>query len=109
MTHQWEPKPLFFKENADRFSDFNIEHIVIDTYDGVDTSDSWSVENHQKEMCINGMFERVGISKGDTVIVSDLDEIPTGECCHGGGRTGLLDTGRSLHAHVFLSHELPHR
>ncbi|MGN1154356.1 MAG: glycosyl transferase GT17 family protein, partial [Candidatus Gastranaerophilaceae bacterium] len=71
-------KPLYYKENKERFSHFNdkIIHIVLD-----ETPNEYAWHNE----CI----QRNSISKGltncnddDIILISDLDEIPTPEFIH---------------------------
>ena len=75
-THQGNPKPLHFDENKQRYSAFldKITHVVVDTYPE-DRKDSWSYENHQREMITQGLQ---GCRPGDVILISDLDEIPQG-------------------------------
>ena len=75
-THQGNPKPLHFDENKQRYSAFleKITHVVVDTYPE-DRKDSWSYENHQREMILKGLES---CRAEDVILVSDLDEIPHG-------------------------------
>ena len=87
-THRGNPKPLYFKENKKRFAPFldKIIHIVVDSYEPVEKyiaskdSDpklhSWAYENFQRHAIIHGLDD---LKDEDSLIISDLDEIPTAE------------------------------
>ena len=87
-THRGNPKPLYFAENKQRFAPFldKIIHIVVDSYEPVEKyiaskdSDpmlhSWAYENFQRHSIIRGLND---LTDEDTLIISDLDEIPTAE------------------------------
>jgi len=74
LTHRGNGKPLYFDENKDRFSEFNIEHVVVDDYTGVDTSYSWDIERYQRK-CGVDFVKNMGLTSEDVVLISDCDEI----------------------------------
>ena len=73
MTHSGKPKPLFFHENRIKFQKFlpKIAHIIVT--DMPVTQDPWVRENHQRVCIMRGMPHA---QDSDTLILSDLDEIP---------------------------------
>ena len=81
LTFSNKPKALFFDEHYDRFRDFadRIEYILIDRYDGMNRDDPWSMERGQKQLALDIAMDRLQLSAGDIVIVSDCDEIPRAE------------------------------
>jgi len=71
-SHQDKPKPLYFKENLNRFEKFlpKIEHVIVDTFPKYSY---WSHENHQRDCIYNSLK---GLSEeNDIIFISDLDEI----------------------------------
>jgi len=78
-TFQKKEKPLYFQENKERFAAFlpKIEHIVVDKYPTFfkkfRVPTLWDYDNHQKEQILQGLKNA---KPTDTIIVSDLDEIP---------------------------------
>lgn len=68
-TYSGIHKPLYFKENADRFKDFPIHHVVVDNMPM--TGDAWAREGFQH----NVMFRAVESLKPSIVIWNDLDEL----------------------------------
>lgn len=82
-THQNRPKPLYFSENQQRFEKFlpRITQIVVDQHPGF-----WRTlltEHRRPTPKDHEVNERNAISRGlcdcapgDTIIVSDIDEIP---------------------------------
>jgi len=72
-THANKPKPLYYYENRARYAQFGnkIVHIVVD--DVPDGEDAWAREYHQRNCIIRGLD---GCGDGDTILVSDADEIP---------------------------------
>jgi len=81
-THQFKDKILYYKENKERFKEFEskIIHIVVDKYPDFWTNfrktTTWDYENHQRNQINKGLKT---CKKNDVVIVSDLDEIPKPE------------------------------
>ncbi|MBY0316945.1 MAG: N-acetylglucosaminyltransferase [Bdellovibrionales bacterium] len=78
-TFQKTPKPLYFQQNKDRYKEYEdkIIHVVVDTYPNFFTKwrvpRTWDYDNAQKEFILKGLK---GARPDDTVIVSDIDEIP---------------------------------
>lgn len=66
VTHSGNPKRLYFDENKERFSKFNITHLVIPVINGT----SWEREEYGREYLMNA------IPKDEMVLISDVDEIP---------------------------------
>lgn len=95
VTHQGDPKPLYYDENRERFARWNdrIIHVVADDlttrrnqsrlglvrdYDG-DTEvshEAWQSENSQREYCADGLA-RLDLADDDLIFHGDIDEIPT--------------------------------
>ncbi len=76
LTHAGQPKPLYYNENKERYAAFadKIIHIIIDDYPEKITA--WSYENHQRNCILRGLTEA---APQDTILISDLDEIPAPE------------------------------
>jgi beta-1,4-mannosyl-glycoprotein beta-1,4-N-acetylglucosaminyltransferase len=78
-TFQKNPKPLYFKDNQERYKKYldKIIHIVVDEFPHFFTRfrvpKTWDYENDQREFLLKGL---VDAQPDDLVIVSDLDEIP---------------------------------
>lgn len=71
-SHQDKPKPLYFKENLNRFEKFlpKIKHVIIDEFPQYSY---WSHENHQRDSIYNSV--RDVAEENDIIFISDLDEI----------------------------------
>ena len=76
VTFAGKPKPLFYKENEDRFKAFRdkIIHVVIN--DMPESNDPWDRENHQRTCLKKAVSLVPDICATDIILVSDLDEIP---------------------------------
>lgn len=78
-TFQKTPKPLYFKENAERFAAYSdkIVHIVLDDYPNFFSKfripRPWDISHHQKNAVSRGLRT---CHPDDVILVSDLDEIP---------------------------------
>jgi len=74
-TFTGNKKPLHFKKNKQRFSNFlhKIRHVVVDDSEYEECIDVWQREFDQKNAVFRGIQ---GCKKEDFVIVSDVDEIP---------------------------------
>lgn len=72
-THSNYDKPLYFKQNKERFKKFEhkIIHVVVDEYPEFETA--WTNENHQRNRIAKSLKD---CQDDDTIIISDLDEIP---------------------------------
>lgn len=75
FTHSGKPKPLYFKEYADEFSEYNIIPFVADDIPGFDY---FQCEIYQRNT-IKIALAMLGAELNDTVILSDVDEIPKAE------------------------------
>ena len=70
VTFRGNPKPLFFNDNKERFSGFNIVYLIAD---GFSSTNQWEMEIYQRNFIANGIKD---VSDDDIIIVSDVDEIP---------------------------------
>lgn len=66
-------KPLYYNDNKQRYNKFKDKIIHIIVNDHPKFIDAWSFERHQRNSIIRGLKE---CDKNDTIIISDLDEIP---------------------------------
>jgi beta-1,4-mannosyl-glycoprotein beta-1,4-N-acetylglucosaminyltransferase len=71
-SHQNNPKPLYFKDNIERFEKFlpKIKHIIVDNFPEYSY---WSHENHQRDIIYQSLKELA--NENDIIFVSDVDEI----------------------------------
>ena len=86
QTHQFKPKPLYFKENMGRFEKFlsKITHIVTEfpehiqklDVDGMPPGENWALERYQRDEIMRGLQ---GCKDNDIIIISDADEVPSAE------------------------------
>lgn len=69
-------KPLCLQENEDRFAKYmqKIRYVILDAFP--DGMSNWGREEYQRNYIINGLTD---IAPDDTLILSDLDEIPRAE------------------------------
>ena len=79
LTHQGNPKPLYYQENAGRFEKFasKIIHIVVDdfpVYNRESFKQPWDREQWQRHSITKGL---VNCNDNDIIIISDADEIPS--------------------------------
>lgn len=78
-TFQGKPKDLVFEKNRQRFEKFlpRIRHVVVDKLPGFfykwRRPSAWDVSDFQKGQVVRGLFDA---KPGDTLIFSDVDEIP---------------------------------
>lgn len=72
-THANTNKPLYFAENRDKYQKFlhKIIHIVVEDYPPYENS--WTFEKHQRNCIMRGLQS---CQDHDTILISDLDEIP---------------------------------
>lgn len=89
FTHSGNPKNLHFKDNLEKFKNFEekIIHIIIDKfpesiiYDPTESDVDeihqihWFRENYQRNEILRGLYE-LNLLPNDFVLISDLDEIP---------------------------------
>ncbi|MEI6969951.1 MAG: hypothetical protein WCL44_00410 [bacterium] len=76
LTHANKPKPLYYQVNRSRFERYQakIEYVLVE--DMPDGADNWARENHQRNCIARGL---TGCRPEDTVLISDVDEIPNAE------------------------------
>jgi len=74
-THQGNAKPLYFKENRERFKEF--DHKIIFESVKVKGDNTWEREHSQRNL-ISSLIKDIAKSD-DIVILSDADEIPRAE------------------------------
>jgi beta-1,4-mannosyl-glycoprotein beta-1,4-N-acetylglucosaminyltransferase len=69
-------KPLYFKDNKERFKKFEskIIHIIVDDYPPFESA--WDYEWHQRNCVTRGLTD---CKNDDVILISDLDEIPNPE------------------------------
>jgi len=75
-THTGKPKPLYFKENEQRFATFRDRIIYIALESFPKGHDAWWNENYQRNEIKRGLKEA---KDDDVILISDLDEIPRPE------------------------------
>lgn len=88
-THTGKPKPFYFEEDRGRFSEFldRIEYVKIDRFPDC-CKTAWARENWQRNAIAKGL---VGCSDDDSILISDLDEIPNPEKVRGlVGKPGVM-------------------
>ena len=102
-TFQKKPKELVFEKNKDRFAEFlpKIRHIVVDELPGFfykwRRPDAWVVSDFQKGQVVRGLDDAQG---GDTVIFSDVDEIPKASAVLSAtGKAGITVFEQRLYAY----------
>ena len=80
LTHSGVSKPLYFERYRDIYSDYadRITHHVVSDIPRLARTSRWMRENHHRD-AIAGALERAGCKSGDVVLVSDVDEIPSGQ------------------------------
>lgn len=101
QTHQGEAKPLYYAENESRFARFSdrIEHIVIDRF-----PDECSTPVAREIFQRNAISRGLGNTQvGDTVLISDLDEIPRPESVAMAADRGGVNVFRQLLFSYFLN------
>ena len=74
VTHNNQPKPLYFSNNRERFRKF-LHKIDLVIFDNVKHTDSWSIENDHRR----ALSEKIplNLDDADILLLSDLDEIPS--------------------------------
>jgi beta-1,4-mannosyl-glycoprotein beta-1,4-N-acetylglucosaminyltransferase len=74
VTFTGLPKPLYYAENADRFSAYRerIIHVVGDLPPNP-ASSAWSYEGRSRNLILRGVRDA---DPSDTILLSDVDEIP---------------------------------
>ena len=90
LTHNGDPKPLYFHDNRERFAKFSdkIIHVIVTAADfsqaemgNTFQERAWMRENIQRNAVSKGI-KSAGAKADDIVIVSDLDEIPCASAIH---------------------------
>lgn len=78
QTFQGQPKKLYFDENKSQFSKYNIQYIVVDLpyIQNPTPEEVWKNEEYQRNQMIQGTK---GATFIDTIMMSDVDEIPSRE------------------------------
>lgn len=91
-THKGLDKPLYFKENKERFSSYldKIRHIVSPV---IDSKNLWDLEKHQRECVLMGLR---GIPDEAVMMISDVDEIPNPVV------VPFLTSGTTFGLHMFM-------
>ena len=102
-TFQKKPKELVFEKNKDRFAKFlpKIRHVIVDELPGFfykwRRPDAWVVSDFQKGQVVRGLHDAQG---GDTVIFSDVDEIPKASAVLSAtGKAGITVFEQRLYAY----------
>lgn len=74
-TFRGDPKPLFFKENQERYLPYmsKVVHIVVD--DMPMHTDAWGREDHQRNAIARGV-DIINPPNDAILLISDVDEIP---------------------------------
>jgi beta-1,4-mannosyl-glycoprotein beta-1,4-N-acetylglucosaminyltransferase len=101
-TFQRGDKPLHYAANKERFNAFadRIEHVVVDDFPA-EASDARACEIWQRNAIRLGLR---GAALGDTVLISDVDEIPRPECVVTAARRGGVTVFRQLMFCYFLNY-----
>lgn len=73
-THSGRPKPLYYADNKDRFKLFKDKIIHVVVTDLPESTDTWVRENYQRQCILRGL---VNCDDNDSILVSDVDEVPT--------------------------------
>lgn len=102
-TFQKKPKDLIFEQNKDRFAKFlpKIRHVIVDELPGFfykwRRPDAWVVSDFQKGQVVRALYDA---KVGDTVIFSDVDEIPKAEAVRlRTGKAGVTVFEQRLYAY----------
>lgn len=73
ITHSGKQKPLYFELNKQKFSEFNIKHVIIPNNLMLQFEDNWERENFQRNYIQEVLKDYLD---NDIIMISDLDEIP---------------------------------
>jgi beta-1,4-mannosyl-glycoprotein beta-1,4-N-acetylglucosaminyltransferase len=78
FTQSLKPKPFFFGDNKKRFEKFlpKIIHVQVQEIPKIDSL--WTFEIYQRN-CISIGLQQLKLKQEDTVLISDVDEIPRRE------------------------------
>ena len=101
QTFQRGTKPLYYAENRDRFAAFTdrIEHVVVDEFPD-EAAGAFGCEAWQRNAIRLGIRD-AGV--GDTILVSDVDEIPRPECVAAAAKRGGVTVFRQVMCCYFLN------
>jgi hypothetical protein len=101
QTFQRGDKPLYYAENKDRFAPFadRIEHVIVGKFPK-EATDAWACENWQRNAIRHGIRDA---EVGDTILISDLDEIPRPESVVAAATRGGVTVFRELMFCYFLN------
>ena len=72
-TLSGKSKPLYFKENKDKYKDFLHKIIYIAVDDFPEIEDKWTLEKHQRNAIMRALTK---CNDNDIIMISDVDEIP---------------------------------
>jgi beta-1,4-mannosyl-glycoprotein beta-1,4-N-acetylglucosaminyltransferase len=102
QTFQRGEKPLYYAENRGRFSSFadRIEHVAVDEFPEEATG-AFACESWQRNAIRHGIKDA---EAGDTILISDLDEIPRPECVTAAAKRGGVTVFRQLMFCYFLNY-----
>lgn len=75
VNHTGGPKPLFFKENKERYAQWShkIHHVIVTAEESPTDKDPWAREKYQRHCILRGLDD---VPSEALVMVSDVDEIP---------------------------------
>jgi len=76
VTYTNEKKPLYYQENKKRYKKFSNKIIHVVVRDSPNVSHPWIIEHYLMAATIRGLKDA---KPGDTIIISNLDEIPRPE------------------------------
>jgi beta-1,4-mannosyl-glycoprotein beta-1,4-N-acetylglucosaminyltransferase len=76
-TFTGKEKPLYFKENKDKFKKYENKIIHLIDYEmPLDSLSPWIREEHQRNFLNNGL-KKFKLNENDQILISDIDEIPS--------------------------------
>ncbi len=77
QTFQGDKKPLYFKNNREKFSEFSDKIIYHSVEYPSDLNTSWGREYYLRDSIKTALSHKTNIQHQDKVIISDADEIPS--------------------------------
>lgn len=101
QTHQRHDKPLYYFENRSRFASFanRIDHVIVDEFPD-EAADPLACENWQRNAIRFGIRDA---EAGDTILISDVDEIPKPELVLAAARRAGVSVFRQVMFCYFLN------
>ena len=96
QTFQGDEKPLYFKENREKFSEFSDKIIYHTVEYPSDLNTSWGREYYLRDSIKTALSHKTNIQHQDKVIISDADEIPSTS----GIKTALDSNGVNIFSQV---------